>query len=1138
MLNGATFWLGSDDLDLAGTAEFKTANVELDTTYAFEVMLADIETFDSPPNDWLQSFTLDLSSSSPHLRLFGWQTDVAFDNVADGILDTSLSNFSVSAAATGAIFGDPGDMVRLGSLSVQTTDVIPPGGEQLLVSLAGSTFVTGFGGNEALLTSFEDVELVLLDFGDAPENAALAGTFGTLAANDGPRHRIVDQISLGASVDPDADGQPTIEARGDDVSDDEDGITFLTPLLPGQQATIEVTSTGGFLWGWLDMNGNGQFDHPAERVLNGVGVGVNTQLSFAIDPAATATRYARFRFTTDLSADLTPLGGDIHGGVPDGEVEDYALIDFGDAPDLGIIGIYDTLRINDGASHFVDPQVFLGLGVDPDDDANESSDAAGDDATDVTDDEDGVVFNRPLVGGEQAKATVTASTSGNLHAWIDYNNDGDFNDPIDHVTAGGPFPLSPGTNVIEWLSPAGISAGATFARFRFTSAGVTAINTHFGLAEDGEVEDYRVQLYELLPEFGDAPLPYPTLLADNGALHLSEKGRQLTLGERVDFEADAQADDQAQGDDGHDGLDIPESNDGDDEDGVTFTSAIAAGQVATISVDVDLPVGIVSGLLNAWIDFNADGDWLDDGEQIVLNRNVGEGTTPLNVPVPAEATLGPTFARFRLSEAGGSTPDGPADGGEVEDYRIEIVEEDDGGSGGSGGSGGGNEIELRTLTIGAGAERQLSYFDADDTFVTITLRDRIATADVTFSGTGIETFFGRTGVFIDGLALALDQIDVMQSSTRTTLDLRARGGQADLIEVTINADNGLNALGGRAVNFDQSTITINGPMKKFSADRLTDTTLTIRNVGGDDTTTRVQFGDATNFDLTSDSSADVRGGSYLNDALAAGGISATYLKGARIKGDARFAAELTAVDRRGASVGNTTFGRFLGGTWTGPGDGGMFSAGLIDRWTADFGGAFRGIRSRSAISNSNVMMAAAGLIDARTDITQSVFTLTQAFNPNNARQVSVRQFRSRGAVTAVDLISQDNLGRIDAGRAEDFMVRAGVGDAVPADALPQDANDFANANRTSIGGVRIRGIRGENVAMRNVLMSAFEFGAITAARAANDTAGPFGFAGVNFRSFTYRDDDGTFRLGRDELATPDRYEINGANTQLVVDVLV
>ncbi|HEX8203848.1 MAG TPA: GEVED domain-containing protein [Isosphaeraceae bacterium] len=49
--------------------------------------------------------------------------------------------------------------------------------------------------------------------------------------------------------------------------------------------------------------------------------------------------------------------------------------------------------------------------------------------------------------------------------------------------------------------------------------------------------------------------------------------------------------------------------------------------------------------------------------------------TPASGPhaVPAGATLGVTYARFRLSTAGGLTPTGAAADGEVEDFRVTLA---------------------------------------------------------------------------------------------------------------------------------------------------------------------------------------------------------------------------------------------------------------------------------------------------------------------------------------------------------------------------------------------------------------------------------------------------------------------------------
>ncbi|MQG87358.1 MAG: tandem-95 repeat protein [SAR202 cluster bacterium] len=79
--------------------------------------------------------------------------------------------------------------------------------------------------------------------------------------------------------------------------------------------------------------------------------------------------------------------------------------------------------------------------------------------------------------------------------------------------------------------------------------------------------------------------------------------------------------------------------------------------------------------LDAWVDFNLDGDWSDPHEQIARSLQLSEGLNVINVETPLvyENLSGKTFARFRVSPQGGLTPGGLVYGGEVEDYLVEIV---------------------------------------------------------------------------------------------------------------------------------------------------------------------------------------------------------------------------------------------------------------------------------------------------------------------------------------------------------------------------------------------------------------------------------------------------------------------------------
>ncbi len=159
-------------------------------------------------------------------------------------------------------------------------------------------------------------------------------------------------------------------------------------------------------------------------------------------------------------------------------------------------------------------------------------------------------------------------------------------------------------------------------------------------------------------DFGDAPdsassPSYPTLEANNGARHVIGS---LFLGAGVDADGDGQPSDMA---------------DADADDGIRFLTSLVAGASATrSSVSV---TASMSGRLDAWIDFNRDGDWDDIGEQIIDSEDLAGGENTLGFVVPASAADGTTFARFRLSSAGGLSPQGLAGDGEVEDYAVNLL---------------------------------------------------------------------------------------------------------------------------------------------------------------------------------------------------------------------------------------------------------------------------------------------------------------------------------------------------------------------------------------------------------------------------------------------------------------------------------
>jgi subtilisin family serine protease len=164
-------------------------------------------------------------------------------------------------------------------------------------------------------------------------------------------------------------------------------------------------------------------------------------------------------------------------------------------------------------------------------------------------------------------------------------------------------------------------------------------------------------------DFGDAPAPYATLAEHGGASHGILAG--FYLGEMVDAEADGIPHDDGTGDDLQNMA---------DEDGVSFPSALFAGFSG--SVDVTVHTGAYpAGVLHAWIDFNADGDFEDSGEQVVADTVLDDGVHRLTFDVPLGAHVGNTFARFRYGYEYGLGPNGAATAGEVEDHMLLVLED-------------------------------------------------------------------------------------------------------------------------------------------------------------------------------------------------------------------------------------------------------------------------------------------------------------------------------------------------------------------------------------------------------------------------------------------------------------------------------
>jgi uncharacterized repeat protein (TIGR01451 family) len=492
----------------------------------------------------------------------------------------------------------------------------------------------------------------------------------------------IDNVRLDLYLDDNGDGEPTLdEAIATTSTATASGFAGryrFDDLAPGPYIVVVAPSSfagGGALAGLVSSTGNDPAPDPDDDVNgddNGAAVGALT----ASRPVTLTDNGEPTAEDGNNDTNLTVDFGFVTGGP--GAVEEY---DYGDAPDVvagAATADYNTTALDLGAYHLVDTEtlLFLGACVDADDGFNQDPAASGDDTggfgivagtcASGNDDEDGVTFTGPFTPGGTAAFTVTAGGDAPcaLDAWVDWNQSGVFGDSAgEQIAAALNIPTGAPT-VLNPAVPASALPGLTYARFRCSSTGGLAPT---GLGGNGEVEDYLVAVVGT--DFGDAPASYGTQGA-GAAIHTVDPLAALFFGSCVDTEADGQPDASAAGDDQAAGT-FRVGSCFDDEDGIAFVSVPTACQTSQVSVTATM-IGSGGGLLDAWIDWNADGDFGDAGEQVFTSQPVIAGTVPLSLTAPCTAVEGTTYARFRLSTAGGLDATGAAADGEVEDLAVNV----------------------------------------------------------------------------------------------------------------------------------------------------------------------------------------------------------------------------------------------------------------------------------------------------------------------------------------------------------------------------------------------------------------------------------------------------------------------------------
>ncbi len=163
-------------------------------------------------------------------------------------------------------------------------------------------------------------------------------------------------------------------------------------------------------------------------------------------------------------------------------------------------------------------------------------------------------------------------------------------------------------------------------------------------------------------DYGDAPAPYLTTMADGGPRHGVDQSFALSpIGSERAITADSE----------------PRLDNLDEDNGVMVADSIVAGFTANIQISVTNEDNR-DFYLDAWFDWDQSGTF--DADEVKRYGSVSEpgiipitsGDTTLGIAIPGDTETGEIFTRFRLSEVAGLGPNGDAASGEVEDWAFVV----------------------------------------------------------------------------------------------------------------------------------------------------------------------------------------------------------------------------------------------------------------------------------------------------------------------------------------------------------------------------------------------------------------------------------------------------------------------------------
>ncbi len=264
--------------------------------------------------------------------------------------------------------------------------------------------------------------------------------------------------------------------------------------------------------------------------------------------------------------------------------------------------------------------------------------------------------------GQTITYTYTLTNSGQVSLQSPYTITDDKVAPVNISCAGATSPLAPGASTT--CTGTYVTTAADVTAGTVTNLATASATTVIGDPVTSNQATKTIPLQ--LSNFGHLPSNYlnMNLYADDGAMHLSGTtmfGSSLTSAT--------------------DGINTVTYTPKASDDGVTFTPSVLWSVAAGGSLDITAACPSAPCYMNAWFDWNKDGDFNDPGEQVFSNQTLNDGTVTLTFSIPVGTVLDGTFySRFRIYDQLPSSvqPNGPAMSGttllygEIEDPFFNI----------------------------------------------------------------------------------------------------------------------------------------------------------------------------------------------------------------------------------------------------------------------------------------------------------------------------------------------------------------------------------------------------------------------------------------------------------------------------------